>query len=224
MGDYLLPSSLAANTTANSTAANTSLNFSHGPSSDTYTAFSTPGASRLKRSSDEDPPSPRDVSSAGRRSSPDLLSPRAGKIARCAAFSPPPTSSMGSTDVCQAGSEGLHFYSNSQPASLELHLSSLGSFHGRTVSSSASVRHRRVASTNSVVTSGGFSCSSGSLSPSASAPHSARRPGGRGTGLEAELAGVRVEVASLVQQRDHLASCVASMQIQNDNQVIISIS
>ena len=51
------------------------------------------GSVSLKRSaacvpSDDDeagvccPPSPRDVSSVGRRSSPDLLSPRAGKIAR----------------------------------------------------------------------------------------------------------------------------------------------
>ena len=41
----------------------------------------------------------------------------------------------------------------------------------------------------------------------------------RGLGLEAELAGVRVEVAGLVQQRDHLASCVASLQLQHDAQV-----
>ncbi|KAF2356962.1 EF-hand domain [Trinorchestia longiramus] len=39
--------------------------------------------------------SPCDVSSAGRRNSPDLLSPRAGKIARCASSPPPPYSSSG---------------------------------------------------------------------------------------------------------------------------------
>uniref|UniRef100_A0A6A7G0F3 Ninein-like protein n=2 Tax=Hirondellea gigas TaxID=1518452 RepID=A0A6A7G0F3_9CRUS len=216
-------------------------------------ATAAQGVSRLKRSamsgSDEESPSPRDVSSAGRRSSPDLLSPRAGKIARCATSPPPllhasaaastsaaPHNEVASSSILgdglgssTAAPSALQYYSNSQPASLDLHLSSMSSVWGGNSSSGGGRgvgvgsialdrHHRRVASTNSMGTSGGLSSSSGSISPSASAPHSARQGRG-GLGLEAELAGGRVEVANLVQQRDHLATCVASLQIQLDTQL-----
>ncbi|KAF2356963.1 hypothetical protein FHG87_012277 [Trinorchestia longiramus] len=109
--------------------------------------------------------------------------------------------------------------SSSQPASLELHLTSLssGGSHSDDHHRGPASQYRRVASASSVVTSCALSSDSIS-SACASAPQSSRRT--RGVGLEAELAGVRVEVAGLVQQRHHLAVCVSRLQKQLDVQLV----
>ncbi|XP_047741043.1 ninein isoform X2 [Hyalella azteca] len=216
IGDYLLPA--GPNTSISSTVIASSPRENSHPSanlsSSEQPAWSSAGIKRPAVGSSDEVSwsSPHDVSSACRRSSPDLLSPRAGKIARCASSPPPPYSSSA---VLGMGAYG----SSSQPASLELHLTSLSS-GGSHIDEHGSVRdafdHRRVASASSVMTSNALSSESIS-SASASAPQSSRRS--RSGGLGSELASVRVEVAGLVQQRHHLAACVARLQIQLDAQL-----